>query len=431
MKRSPIRIFLLLGLISISGALVTQLFWLQKAMKAKGGNFDSNVILSLRRVAEHLDASSTNSIITLEVVRKISDRTFQLSVNDKIDCNVLEYYLRTELSYPSLDVDFNYQIHEAESDKEVFSRDVDLKDQKSLYAVSTDLPAFSNSAYNVVIYFPTRSAYIGVKMTIWIFSSFILILVTCFFVYTIFIILRQFRLVEMQKDFVNNMAHEFKTPISTITISAETLDTPDILENPERLHSYVRIIKNETSRLHDQVDKLLQIAKMESDKIKLNVEETDLHTLLLELQPNLRIRTDEHNGNLHFELNASQHLILADRVHLTNILYNIVDNAIKYTEQVPDITIRTMNDGSDLRLSIQDNGIGILEEHRDKIFNKFYRVPTGNIHNVRGFGLGLHYLKLVVAAHKWKINLVSEKNKGSNFIITIPVLIKHFTNGNQ
>ncbi|MEP7129178.1 MAG: histidine kinase dimerization/phospho-acceptor domain-containing protein [Chitinophagales bacterium] len=245
MKRSPIRIFLLLGLISITGALITQIFWLQKAMNAKGDNFDNNVILSLRRVAEHLDVSSTNSIITLEVVRKISDRTFQLAVNDKVDCNVLEYYLRTELSYPSLDVDFNYQIHEAETDKEVFNRAVDLKDQKSLYAVSTDLPLFSNGTYYVVIYFPTRATYIGVKMTIWIFSSFILVVVTCFFVYTIFIILRQFRLVEMQKDFVNNMAHEFKTPISTITISAETLGNPDIIQKPERLHNYVNIIKNE------------------------------------------------------------------------------------------------------------------------------------------------------------------------------------------
>ncbi|MBK9731350.1 MAG: HAMP domain-containing histidine kinase [Chitinophagaceae bacterium] len=431
MKRSPIRIFLLLGLISITGALITQLFWLQKAMNAKGDNFDNNVILSLRRVAEHLDVSSTNSIITLEVVRKISDRTFQLAVNDKVDCNVLEYYLRTELSYPSLDVDFNYHIHEAETDKEVFSRAVDLKDQKSLYAVSTDLPSFTNGTYYVVIYFPTRATYIGVKMTIWIFSSFILLVVTCFFVYTIFIILRQFRLVEMQKDFVNNIAHEFKTPISTITISAETLGNPDIIQKPERLHNYVNIIKNETSRLGNQVDRLLQIAKMESDKIELHEEETDLHTLIRELLPNLSIRTDELSGKLRLRLDARQHRIMADRVHLINILYSLVDNAIKYTEQVPDIEMHTWTEGDQLCLSVQDNGIGITEEHRKKIFDKFYRVPTGNIHNVKGFGLGLHYLKLVVTAHKWKIKVESEKNKGSNFIITIPYLKQETANGNN
>ncbi|MBX7108814.1 MAG: HAMP domain-containing histidine kinase [Chitinophagales bacterium] len=431
MKRSPIRIFLLLGLISISGALITQLFWLQKAMKAKGDNFDSNVVLSLRRVAEHLDVSSTNSIITLEVVRKISDRTFQLSVNDKVDCNVLEYYLRTELSYPSLDVDFNYRIHEAESDKQVFSKDVDLKDQKSLYAVSTDLPVFFNGSYNVIIYFPTRAAYIGVKMTIWLFSSFILLVVTCFFVYTIFIILRQFRLVEMQKDFVNNMAHEFKTPISTIAISAETISKPDIIERPERLYSYANIIKNETNRLRNQVDRLLQIAKMESDKIDLHEEETDLHALIRELLPNLSIRADELQGRLSLRLNAKHHIVMADRVHLINILYSLVDNAIKYTEQTPSIEICTWTEADDLCLSVKDNGIGIPEEHRKKIFDKFYRVPTGNIHNVKGFGLGLHYLKLVVNAHKWKIKLESEKNKGSNFIISIPWIKKETVHGNS
>lgn len=431
MKRSPIRMFLLLGLISIAGALITQLFWLQKAMQAKGDNFDNNVILSLRRVAEHLDVSSTNSIITLEVVRKISDRTFQLSVYDKIDCNVLEYYLRTELSYPSLDVDFTYIIKEAETEKEVFKKEVDLKDQKSLYAVSTDLPVFTQGAYNVVIYFPTRAEYIGVKMTIWIFSSFILLLVTFFFVYTIFIILRQFRLVEMQKDFVNNMAHEFKTPISTITISAETLNDASIIHHPARLLNYVNIIRNETNRLRNQVDKLLQIARMESDKLDLHEEVTDLHTLIQELLPNLRIRIDEMNGKLVLRLDAKHHQVLADRVHLINILYNLVDNAIKYTEQAPEIEIHTWTESSDLFLSVKDNGIGIAEEYRKKIFEKFFRVPTGNIHNVKGFGLGLHYLKLVVNAHKWKIQVQSEKNKGSNFIITIPIFKTETADGNK
>ncbi|MEO6168843.1 MAG: HAMP domain-containing sensor histidine kinase, partial [Chitinophagales bacterium] len=266
---------------------------------------------------------------------------------------------------------------------------------------------------------------------IWIFSSFILLVVTFFFVYTIFIILRQFRLVEMQKDFVNNMAHEFKTPISTITISAETLSNPDIIHKPERLHSYVNIIKNETNRLRNQVDKLLQIAKMESDKIDLHEEEINLHELILELIPNLNIKIDELQGNINLRLDAKHCYILADRVHLVNILYNLVDNAIKYTEHAPIIEIHTWTEATDLCLSIKDNGIGIAEEHRKKIFDKFFRVPTGNIHNVKGFGLGLHYLKLVVTAHKWKIKLESEKNKGSTFIITIPWLKKETVNGDN
>jgi two-component system phosphate regulon sensor histidine kinase PhoR len=420
MKQSPIRIFLLLGVICISGALITQIFWLQKALQVKGENFDDNVLLSLRRVAEHLDISSTNSIVTMDVVRKVSERTFQLALNDKVDCNFLEFYLRTELSYPNLNVDFDYTVLNAETEKPVFERSVDLKDQNRLYSVSTDLPVFSQGTYNVNIYFPTRSAYIGVKMTIWIFSSFILIVVVIFFVYTIFIILKQFRLVEMQKDFVNNMAHEFKTPISTIAISAETLSGAEIIRNPDRFHNYVNIIKNETNRLRNQVDKLLQIAKMERDRIELHEERIDLHQLISELMPNLSIRLEESKGELTCRLDAKFHTIMADSVHLTNIIYNLIDNAVKYTERDPTIGIKTWTEAEDLVLSVQDNGIGIPPEFHAKIFNKFFRVPTGNVHNVKGFGLGLHYLKLVASAHRWKIKLVSEKNKGSNFMIVIP-----------
>jgi two-component system phosphate regulon sensor histidine kinase PhoR len=235
----------------------------------------------------------------------------------------------------------------------------------------------------------------------------------------------------MQKDFVNNMAHEFKTPISTIAVSAETISKPDIIERPERLYSYVNIIKNETNRLSNQVDRLLQIAKMESDKIDLHEEKTDLHELIRELLPNLSIRADEQQGRLSLRLDALHHLIMADRVHLINILYSLVDNALKYTERVPSIEIHTWTEGGDLFLSVKDNGIGIAEEHRRKIFDKFFRVPTGNIHNVKGFGLGLHYLKLVVTAHKWKIKVESEKNKGSNFIISIPYLKTEKVNGNS
>jgi two-component system phosphate regulon sensor histidine kinase PhoR len=425
MKRSPIRIFLILGMLSISGALITQMFWVQKALKAKGDNFDDNVLLSLRRVAEHIDVSSTNSVITLEVVRKITSRTFQLAVNDKVDCNILEYYLRTELSYPSLDVDFIYSIHESETDREVFSKSVDLNEQNALYSVSTDLPVFTKGSYYVNIYFPTRSAYIGVKMTIWIFSSLILFVVVCFFVYTVLIILKQFRVVEMQKDFVNNMAHEFKTPISTIAISAETLSKADIIQRPERLQNYVNIIKHETTRLRNQVDKLLQIAKMESDNIELHEEQTDLHEMIRELIPNLSTRVDEENGKLIFQLDSKNCNIMADRVHLTNILYNLVDNAVKYTEQAPVIEVHTWTEGSEIFLSVRDNGIGIPAEYRTKIFDKFYRVPTGNIHNVKGFGLGLHYLKLVVNSHQWKIKVESGKDSGSNFIIVIPLIKTH------
>ncbi|MEO5674921.1 MAG: HAMP domain-containing sensor histidine kinase [Chitinophagales bacterium] len=422
MKKSPLRLVLFLGMISITGALITQIFWLRKALHVKENDFDQAVTLSLRRVAEHLDYSSTNTIRTLDAVTRVSPRKFRININDKIDCNVLEYYLRTELAYPSLDIDFDYIIYDAITDSVKFTKKVSMKETTELYSVHNDLPIFNRGAYYAEIDFPTRSAYIGVKMTIWIFTLVVLLIAVFFFAYSVLVIIRQTRLMEMQKDFINNMAHEFKTPIATISISAETLSSPEIIQQPERMQSYTSIIKNEANRLRTQVDKLLQMAKMERDKIELHLEELDLHQLMKEVIPNLSLKLEDLQGMLMFHLDAKEHIIRADRVHLTNVIYNLLDNAVKYTENPPVIEVTTLNVDHHILLSIKDNGIGIPVEYRDKVFDKFFRVPTGNIHNVKGFGLGLHYLKIVVHAHKWKLDLLSFKNHGSTFTICIPVI---------
>ncbi|MFI5135405.1 MAG: sensor histidine kinase [Chitinophagales bacterium] len=422
-KKSPLRIILILGMVCITGALITQIFWLRKATLVKESNFDQAVFLALRRVAERNDISSTSSITPVDIVSKISSRQFKISINDKIDCNMIDYYLRTELAYPNLDIDFEYTIYDVSDDSAVFHQSVKMKQADKLYQIPSDMPNLTRSTYYAVVYFPTRSAYIGVKMTIWIFSSMVLLLAVFYFAYTIFVILRQKRLVDMQKDFISNMAHEFKTPIATISISAETLSNPDILDHPERLQTYTSIIKNETERLRTQVDKLLQMAKMERDKIELHLEELDLHQLIREVIPNFSLKLEDR-GMLYYHLDAADCIIAADKVHLTNIIYTLLDNAIKYTSHTPLIEIITKNDpdgsGGNVLLSVRDNGMGIPKEFQEKIFEKFYRVPTGNIHDVKGFGLGLHYLKLIIEAHKWDLQLESEEGKGSTFTIVIP-----------
>ncbi|MBS1657159.1 MAG: HAMP domain-containing histidine kinase [Bacteroidetes bacterium] len=426
-KKSPLRLILFLGMISITGALITQMFWLKKAVQIKQANFDQNVQLALRRVAEHFDYSSTGSITPIDVVNKISSREFRLNLNDKVDVNLLDFYLRTELAYPGLDIDFNYIVYNLSTDSAVFQQFVEMDRPEKLYQVYSDLPNLRNGAYYAVVNFPTRSEYIGVKMTIWIFSSLVLLVSTFFFAYTILVIVRQRRLVESQKDFINNMAHELKTPLATITISAETLSSPEILEQPDRLLTYTNIIKHETDRLRNQVDKLLQMARMERDKIELHLEELNLHELIREVIPNLSLKLEDREGLLYYHLDAAEHIIKADKVHLTNIIYNLLDNAVKYTEGRPVIEVITKNENGNLLLSVRDNGIGIPKEYQEKIFEKFYRIPTGNIHDVKGFGLGLHYLKMVVNAHKWELQLTSEEGNGSTFTIVIPNTVKSAT----
>jgi two-component system phosphate regulon sensor histidine kinase PhoR len=234
------------------------------------------------------------------------------------------------------------------------------------------------------------------------------------------VILKQKRLSEVQRDFVNNMTHEFKTPIATIDVSADLIANPKILVKPEAIVNYANIIKTQNNRLKSQIEKVLQMAAMDRGKLKLNKEVIDLHQLVQEAVKSFNLK-DQAEITVNLEADDTCKCVMADKVHLTNIIYNLLDNAVKYVDGYPKIKIQTHQVKNQITLSIQDNGIGIGKEHQRKVFEKFFRVPTGNVHNVKGFGLGLNYVKQIVKAHKWKINLASEIGKGSTFTITMPI----------
>jgi len=224
----------------------------------------------------------------------------------------------------------------------------------------------------------------------------------------------------LQRDFINNMTHEFKTPISTINISTDVFLQNEKVQGDQRLHRYSGIIKEQVLRLNTQVEKVLQLAKIERDNIELHVEDVNLAELVTSISPSIEIKVNDKKGILHLDLNAANPWVRADRLHLTNILHNLVDNAVKYSKQTPEIHIRLFNESNNLALSVQDNGIGIPKEHQKRVFDKFYRVPTGNVHNVKGFGLGLFYVKTMCQEHKWKLDLYSEVNKGTTITIRMP-----------
>jgi two-component system phosphate regulon sensor histidine kinase PhoR len=268
--------------------------------------------------------------------------------------------------------------------------------------------------------FPSKSLYILNTMNIWIFSSLVLVMAIVFFAYAIFIILRQKRLSEIQKDFINNMTHEFKTPISTIGISAEVLSDPEIAGDPNRLANYASIILDQNKRLENQIEKVLQVASIEKNKLNLRFEEIDIHKLIREVTENLRLNIKDLKGEINLLLNADKSKVFADKLHLNNVIYNLVDNAIKYRKDKPVVNIITKNNNNHIEVEIKDNGIGIEKKYINKIFDKFFRVPVGNVHNVKGFGIGLNYVKNIIDAHKWKIIVESYPEKGSSFKIIIP-----------
>jgi two-component system phosphate regulon sensor histidine kinase PhoR len=280
---------------------------------------------------------------------------------------------------------------------------------------------FSRPGY-LSIYFPRRSSFLFRSLGFMGISSIILTLfVILGFSLTIYIIFKQKRLSEIKNDFVSNMTHELKTPISTISLASQMLNDNSIPEESKNLGNISRIISDESKRLGYQVEKVLQMAIFDRGRIRLKRKSTDINELVQNVITNFDLQVSNRSGSLSGELNAESALLEVDPVHFTNVVSNLVDNAIKYSREAPDIIINTLNLNGQLLIRVSDRGIGIKKEDQRRIFEKFYRVPTGNVHNVKGFGLGLSYVKMIVEEHRGTVNLKSEIGQGTEFEISIPV----------
>jgi len=231
--------------------------------------------------------------------------------------------------------------------------------------------------------------------------------------------MRQRRLSQMQKDFINNMTHEFKTPISTIKISADVFKEHAEKISDARLSRYANIIKVQNERLNSQVEKVLQLARIEKNNFQLNLETVQLNDLLVSLVSNAEPKLEELGGEISLQLPTQEIEVQADKTHINNVLYNLIDNAIKYSKGKPKVDISLTEIENSIQLSVKDNGIGISNEYQSKVFDKFFRVPTGNIHDVKGFGLGLFYISNICKSHGWEINLDSKEGKGTTVTLFI------------
>jgi two-component system phosphate regulon sensor histidine kinase PhoR len=420
MKSSTIRLIVVLATLCIVGITITQGYWVKRAFDLKEDEFERQVNTALLNVAQQIFSFSGTPSPANNPVKQLSTNYFVVMVNNEIDASLLEFLLRTEFEKRNIKTDFEYGIYDCANEKMVYGNYVALREAVEKNSAEKNLPKWTNQGYYFGVQFPNREGQILNQMGIWIFSSMVLLLVIVFFAYTLFIILKQKRLSEVQKDFINNMTHEFKTPIATIAVSTEVLKSPDIIHQPERLLNYATIIQNENNRLKQHVERVLQMAKLDKDHIELKKEEVNIHTVIEEVVRGMRSPLQEKEGALTLSLEAKQPVVYADKLHITNVIYNLLDNAIKYSTDRPHVTIKTKHEQKSLVLEIQDNGIGISESDQKKVFQKFYRVPTGNVHDVKGFGLGLNYVKQIVESHKGKIMLNSALGEGSLFSVYIP-----------
>lgn len=269
--------------------------------------------------------------------------------------------------------------------------------------------------------FPNQKNYL--LQTMWamlVVSGMVIFILIISFYYTIGTISKQKKLSEIKNDFIGNMTHEFKTPISTISLAAEMLNDDTVSKTPEKQKRFVKMIRDENKRLSILVESILQTSILDKGEFKLKKSDNDVHDIINQAIHNTQLLIDQRNGTLNKQLDATKHIVNADKVHLTNIIFNLIDNAIKYTKEEPHIVVSTRDVQNGIEISVKDNGIGISKENQKKIFDKFYRVPTGNVHNVKGFGLGLSYVQAVVLKHNGTIHVESEMGKGSTFKIVMP-----------
>lgn len=410
-----------LGAVAIMGIISIQSYWVLKTWDIKSKEFNQSVRIALRKTTEKLAEVDQFEIPSKELVTQISSNYYVVNTEASIDAGNLEHFLRQELEALSLNEDFEYGIYDCSSQEMVYGNYCNFDNLNTTPARKTEkLPEVDKFTYYFGVTFPNRDSHLMGEMQLSILFSALSLITILFFIYALTVILRQRRLSQMQKDFINNMTHEFKTPISTIKISSNVFLKNEEIQNNERLHRYANIINEQNNRLNNQVEKVLQIARLEGDTFELKKEKIDINELLEKIVKSEEIKVNQLGGKITMNLQSKNSIINADKLHLNNIIHNLLDNAIKYCKEFPEINISTKDINHKVEIRIADQGIGIKKEFMPQIFQKFYRVPTGDIHNIKGFGLGLFYVKNICKAHGWKIEAKSEEGKGTEFIITSP-----------
>ena len=444
MNRYSLNTLILLGVISITGIMIIQGVWVRKTMELQDKNiaiqekedslnlkeFSEQSHVALRNVLEEINISFSDSSDLYGAVKQIRSNRFMVDINEELQPFYLETLLKKAFYAQNINQDFVYGIYDCFTDSIVYGNLIEFN-KESLYeptsvedaGVTSENLSIKNDGHYFTVFFPNVEAKPIVPVQFispWIYIGIIILLVLVFFFYSLMIILRQKKLSEVKSDFINNMTHELKTPISTISLSSEMLMRMKSTDDFEKIKRYAGIIFDENKRLEHQVERVLNVAKLDKDKLILNKEKINIKDILFQLQDSFELFQKNDGASLELDLMDGSHEVMADPVHITNVLHNLTDNAIKYSDKNPKVVISTRLSGKDIIIEFKDSGIGIRKEHLKSIFEKFYRVPTGNVHDVKGFGLGLFYVKLIIESHKGEISVQSTHGQGTIFTIRLP-----------
>ena len=457
--------------LSLVGVGLIQYFWIMKAVALDEKNFNDKVTIALNNVKKKMTSDAETLAATqyyegqglqapLDLVneaivpgkkvdehkqsleQRLKDLEFRNAnmkpddLLDNIDKDLLDKYLKAELETKDIDLHYEYGVY-SNKYRSYFiengsytatigdtTKSSNVAAMNPLSKAEFKIALFDDeltSPGHLQIYFPGKkrfiwSSVIGILLSSVVFTGLILF---CF-AYTIYVIFHQKKVSEMKTDFINNMTHEFKTPIATISLASDSILSPIILENKEKVTRFINIIKQENKRMLSQVEKVLQMAQIEKENVELKFNPMNLHEVIQDAVVNAELKVQAKGGHIVINLLAQKPVIQADVTHISSIINNLLDNAEKYTPENPQITVSTADVKGGIEFSVSDNGIGMSKDVLKYIFEKFYRVHTGNLHDVKGFGLGLSYVKAMVDAHQGKVAVKSELGKGSIFTVFLP-----------
>lgn len=420
MTNKSIRLLMLVAFLGAIGIIITQTYWVRKAYQLQEKEFELKTNLALRNVASNIAELKHIQLPIYSPVEQISPDFYIVQINVQVEKEVLAHFLQASFTRQNITTNFWYGLYDCMSDTVQYAAYINMQGNVIDDIPSASFKKLKKLNYHFAVYFPNRKHFLSQQLSVWIVSTIVLIFILILLTYLLFIILKQKRLSEIQKDFVNNMTHEFKTPLASIQLSADVLKNPTILHNEQRLLNYATIISTEAKRLSHQVERVLQMAQGNKGEIQLSKSLFVWQTLIKETLSSFDQAIALKSATINLDLPTAPISYFGDQLHLRNCISNLIDNALKYTETDPVITI-SIGISQQLRIAVEDNGIGINKNDQKLLFKKFYRVNTGNIHNVKGFGLGLSYVRLIINAHNGRIECESDLGKGTKFVIHLPI----------
>jgi two-component system, OmpR family, phosphate regulon sensor histidine kinase PhoR len=418
MNNNSIRFLVIAGSMTILANFAIQLNLLKLAYDEGEKKFSQSVHIALLEVVKRISQDTSENMPRSNPVKKVSGDYFIVEINDHINATLLEHYLKSELTRFGLTTDFEYGIYNCYTDEMVYGNYIDMGSETDPQEIGKYLPKYPDLVYYFGIRFPRQNNYIIGTLRLWVILASISLIILFFFLYAMITVLKQKRFSEMQRDFINNMTHEFKTPITAGKIAVEYICRHEIIKDHDHLKKYCQIIETQLDHLNQQMDKILQVSLSEKQSFPIDKKIIDPVVLIKKVAD--VFSTHDRKPIINFISPEFQVNITADEIHLTNVIYSLIDNAIKYSFEIPQITIKIFSIKDCFCISLMDKGIGFDQKYQKKVFQKFFRVPNGNLHQVKGFGLGLFYVKKISDKHGWKISIDSKSGEGTTVKVLFP-----------